>query len=80
MHLPIWLFYAVIALVFWGITGVTQKLSTNAISTQLSFLWFVYSMMVIAVVTLITVPIQWHMTARVFWLAGLRVERGRNSR
>ncbi|PYV25526.1 MAG: hypothetical protein DMG27_09560 [Acidobacteria bacterium] len=69
MHLPIWLFYAVIALVFWGITGVTQKLSTNAISTQLSFLWFVYSMMVIAVVTLITVPIQWHMTARVFWLA-----------
>jgi transporter family protein len=39
MHLPIWLFYAFIALVFWGITGVTQKLSTNAISTQLSFLW-----------------------------------------
>jgi len=66
MHLPIWLFYAVIALVFWGITGVTQKLSTNAISTHLSFLWFVYSTIVIAVVT---VPIQWHMTARVFWLA-----------
>ncbi|PYV00771.1 MAG: hypothetical protein DMG26_14875 [Acidobacteria bacterium] len=69
MHLQIWLFYAVIALVFWGITGVTQKLSTNAISTQLSFLWFVYSMIAIALVILVTVPIQWHMTARVFWLA-----------
>lgn len=69
MHLPIWLFYALIALVFWGITGVTQKLSTNAISTQLSFLWFVVSMIAIALVILVTVPIQWHMTAKVLWLA-----------
>jgi len=69
MHPPVWLFYALIALVFWGITGVTQKLSTNAISTQLSFLWFVYSMIAIALVILATVPIQWHMTAKVFWLA-----------
>lgn len=69
MHPPIWLLYALIALVFWGVTGVTQKLSTNAISAQLSFLWFVYSMIAIALVILLTVPIQWHMTARVFWLA-----------
>ena len=69
MHLPVWLIYALIALVFWGITGITQKLSTNAISTQLSFLWFVLSMIVIALAILATIPIQWHMTARVFWLA-----------
>jgi bacterial/archaeal transporter family protein len=69
MHLPIWLFYTLIALVFWGITGVTQKLSTNAISTQLSFLWFACSMIVITLAILVMVPIQWHMTARVFWLA-----------
>ena len=68
MHLPTWLFYTLIALVFWGITGVTQKLSTNAISTQLSFLWFACSMGVITLIILVTVPIQWHMTARVFWL------------
>jgi transporter family protein len=69
MHLPVWLFYALIALIFWGITGVTQKLSTNAISTQLSFLWFIYSMILIGLLILFTVPIQWHITARVFWLA-----------
>ena len=28
MH--IWVGFAVLALVFWGITGVTQKLSTNS--------------------------------------------------
>jgi bacterial/archaeal transporter family protein len=69
MHLPVWLFYTLIALVFWGITGVTQKLSTNAISTQLSFLWFVYSMIAIGLVIAITVPVKWHTSPRVFWLA-----------
>ena len=69
MDAPIWLFWALIALVFWGITGVTQKLSTNAISTQLSFLWFVISMAVISLAVALAVPIQWHVPARVFWLA-----------
>jgi bacterial/archaeal transporter family protein len=69
MHLSVWLVYALIALVFWGITGVTQKLSTNAISTELSFLWFIYAMFVLAVIVIVAVPIQWHVTAKVFWLA-----------
>lgn len=71
MHLSAWLIYALIALVFWGITGVTQKLSTNSISTEMSFVWFVASMIVIAVVILFTVPIQWHVSAKSFWLAVL---------
>ena len=58
IHLPVWLLYALVALVFWGITGVTQKLSTNAISTQLSFLWFVISMAVISLAVAFAVPIQ----------------------
>jgi bacterial/archaeal transporter family protein len=36
--IPTWLLFAAIALVFWGVTGVTQKLSTNRISSELSFL------------------------------------------
>ena len=68
-HPPLWLICALIALVFWGITGVTQKLSTNAISTQLSFLWFVIAMAVISLAVALTVPIQWHVRPRVFWLA-----------
>ena len=69
MHVPIWIIYALVALVFWGITGVTQKLSTNNISTQLSFLWFVYAMFAIGLVIFLTVPIQWHMPPKIFWLA-----------
>jgi bacterial/archaeal transporter family protein len=67
--IPSWLFFATIALVFWGITGVTQKLSTNRISSELSFLWFAYAMAAISAVLMLAVPIHWHVTAFVFWLA-----------
>jgi bacterial/archaeal transporter family protein len=69
MHLPVWLIYALIALIFWGITGVTQKLSTNAISTELCFIWFAYAMIAISLVVLVAIPIEWHMKVKVFWLA-----------
>ena len=35
-----WLLLAILATVLWGITGVTQKLSTNNISFELSMVWF----------------------------------------
>ena len=69
MHVPLWLIYALVALVFWGVTGVTQKLSTNAVSTQLSFLWFVISMIVISAAVMVVVPIRWHVAPRIFWMA-----------
>ena len=69
MHFPLWLVYALIALVFWGITGVTQKLSTNSISSQLSFLWFAVAFVPIALVILVTVPLDWHLTRRIIGLA-----------
>ena len=46
MH--IWLGFAVLALIFWGITGVTQKLSTNFISSERSFLWFCWAMVALS--------------------------------
>lgn len=58
---PTWLLFATIALVFWGVTGVTQKLSTNRISSQLSFLWFAWAMIFISAMLAITVPIRWHL-------------------
>lgn len=67
-HIPIWLVFATIALVFWGVTGVTQKLSTNRISSELSFLWFAYAMIAIAVVLAITVPMHWHLRPLTLWL------------
>jgi transporter family protein len=69
MHFPIWLVYALVALVFWGITGVTQKLSTNCISTQLSFLWFAIAFVPIALVILAVTPLDWHLKPKILALA-----------
>ena len=69
MHFPLWLFFALATLIFWGTTGVTQKLSTNAISTELSFLWFVLAFLPIALVIVLAVPLDWHIKTRVYCLA-----------
>ncbi len=67
--IPSWVIFAAIALVFWGITGVTQKLSTNRISSGQSFLWFAYAMGAISLVLWLFVPMHWHVTRLTLWLA-----------
>jgi transporter family protein len=64
-----WVLFAAIALVFWGITGVTQKLATNRISSELAFLWFAYAMIAISVVLMLATDMHWHVPAQIFWLA-----------
>ncbi len=59
--LPAWMWFAGIALVFWGITGVTQKLATNRISSALSFIWFAYAMIAISTILAVAVPIHCHL-------------------
>lgn len=54
MHL--WLLFSIAALVLWGITGVTQKLSTNRISSERSFLWFCWAMMALSAGVLVFAP------------------------
>lgn len=67
--IPAWLLFAAIALVFWGLSGITQKLSTNRISSELSFLWFAWAMIAISAVLAAAVPMHWHVRAPIFWLA-----------
>ena len=57
MHL--WLGFAALALVFWGITGVTQKMSTNLISSERSFLWFGWAMAALSAFVLLIAHPQW---------------------
>jgi uncharacterized membrane protein len=64
-----WIIYAAAALVLWGASGVTQKLSTNRISSQLSFLWFAAAMVVISAVLAATVPIHWHVSRTILFLS-----------
>jgi transporter family protein len=57
MH--VWLGFSILALILWGITGVTQKLATNRISSGRSFLWFCWAMIALSAVVLLGVHLQW---------------------
>src|SRR5207302_2536985 len=68
-----WMFFALLTLVLFGIAAITQKLSTNDISAELSFLWFGAAFVVIAGIIMLVQSMDWHLTARTwFWtvLAG----------
>jgi transporter family protein len=62
-----WLLFAIIALVFWGITGITQKLSTNHISSGLSFVWFAAAFPLLSIAILPFFSFQWPATVG-WWL------------
>lgn len=63
------LFFAFIALLLWGISGITQKLSTNRISSEHSFLWFTFAMAAISGMLILFEPMHWHVSRLTFWLA-----------
>jgi transporter family protein len=53
-----WLLLSLLALFCWGITGNTQKLSTNHVSTQFSFLGFALAFVPIAILILLAFPVE----------------------
>jgi drug/metabolite transporter (DMT)-like permease len=53
-----WLLLSILALICWGITGNTQKLSTNYVSTQFSFLGFALAFVPIAILTMLVLPVE----------------------
>jgi len=57
MHAWFWL--SVIKLVFFGTTGVTQKLSTNNISFEMSFVWFCIAVCAVSAAVALLVPLEW---------------------
>lgn len=63
-----WLLFSLIALVFWGITGNTQKLSTRHISAQLSFLGFAAAFVPIAVLIAAIFPVETSLSREVLAL------------
>jgi len=66
-----WLLLTLIALVFGGATGVTQKLSTNNISAQLSFLGFGLAFIPVAIVIFVVMPVDLPVTAEVLALGAV---------
>jgi bacterial/archaeal transporter family protein len=65
-----WFWFSTLSLVFFGITGVTQKLSTNHISFELSLVWFCVAMIAVSLAIAIFVPLDWHLsTPIILWAA-----------
>ena len=52
-----WLFYALLPILFWGITGFLQKLSTNDIPGERSTLWFLVAFIPATAVILWNEPV-----------------------
>lgn len=65
-----WLGFAILALVLWGVTGVTQKLSTNRITSERSFLWFCWAMVTLSGAVLVVAHPHWNL-ARVVVLSAI---------
>jgi len=66
---PIWSLYALLALTLWGFTGLTQKLSTNHVSAELSFIAYSAAFVPIAGIILWLQPLDWNIPARGWLLA-----------
>jgi transporter family protein len=66
-----WVGLSCVALALWGITGVTQKLSTNRISSLHSFVWFSLAFVLVAAVLLVFVPLGGQLSLATIALAAL---------
>jgi transporter family protein len=66
-----WFLFSTVALIFFGITGISQKLSTNHISFEASFAWFSLAMILISLTIAAAVPLDWHINPLLLTLAAL---------
>jgi len=67
-----WFWLSIITLIFFGVTGITQKLSTNYISFEMSFVWFCVAVFVVSGALPLLVPLDWrHLTLPLFLLGSL---------
>ena len=66
-----WFWLSILTLVLFGISGVTQKLTTNNVSFETSFVWFSVAMAVISALVAVALPLNWNVDAGLLTLAAL---------
>jgi bacterial/archaeal transporter family protein len=64
-----WFLFSVMSLLLFGISGITQKVSTNHISFEASFVWFCAAMTLISIVVALALPLDWHISRGLVALA-----------
>jgi transporter family protein len=64
-----WLAYALLPILLWGGAGPLQKLAVEAISAELSTVWFLLAFVPLAAVLLLGQPMDWSLSPRAWVLA-----------
>lgn len=54
-----WFFLTMVSLLFFGFTGVTQKVSTNNISFEMSFIYFAIADAAVSLLVIAAVSLSW---------------------
>lgn len=62
-----WMMYSFAAMVCWGVFSATQKVSTNHISAEMSYLAWCVAFIPIALVIVATKDLNWHMSQAMLW-------------
>lgn len=67
LSLTPWVVYSFIAMLCWGVFSATQKMSTNHVSAELSYLAWCAAFLPIAAWIVATKPLNWNMSAAMVW-------------
>jgi drug/metabolite transporter (DMT)-like permease len=62
-----WMLYSLGAMVCWGVFSATQKVSTNHVSAELSYLAWCAAFVPIAIGIVLFKPLNWNMSAAMVW-------------
>ncbi len=71
LGLKLWLIFALVALVFWGLFSAAQKVTTNYISAEWSYLSFIVSSVLISIGFMIFGLIDFNFTSQTLWVGSL---------
>ncbi len=67
LGLNAWMGYTFTAMLFWGVFSATQKISTNHVSAELSYLAWCAAFIPIAIWIVATKELKWNMPAAMLW-------------
>jgi len=67
LGLNAWMGYTLAAMFFWGVFSATQKVSTNHISAEMSYLAWCAAFIPIALWIVATKPLNWDMSGAMVW-------------
>lgn len=71
LGLKLWLIFALVALVFWGLFSAAQKVTTNYISAEWSYLSFIVSSVLISIWFMTFGLIDFNFTSQTLWVGSL---------